>query len=88
MRISLAGRRRAHRTLSIRVSLSKISSVALRVARGERTIVARNVTLRRGRHTFTLRPSRRGELAIAVQARDPAGNAASATRSVTISGKT
>jgi hypothetical protein len=84
VRISYAGRRRVHRTLRIRVSLSKVSSVALRVARGERTIVARDVTLGRGTHTFTLKPSRRGTLTVAVQARDPAGNAASATRSVAI----
>ncbi len=71
----------------MRVSLSKISSVALRVARGSRTILARDVTLRRGTHTFRLQPSRRGELTIAVQARDPAGNAASAARSVRVSAK-
>jgi hypothetical protein len=88
LRISFAGRRRAHHTLRIRVSLSKVSSVTLRVVRGDRTIVARDVTLRRGSHTFALTPSRRGALTVTVQARDPAGNAASASRSVAVSGKT
>ena len=52
LRIAFAGRRRARHTLSVRVRLSKVSSVALRIARGDRVIVARDITLRRGTHTF------------------------------------
>lgn len=88
LRISFAGRRRAHRTLRIRVRLSKVSSVSLRVRRAGRTILARDVTLARGTHTFHLRPSRRGRITVAVDARDPAGNTAQASRSVAVSGGT
>jgi hypothetical protein len=73
--------------MTVRVTLSKISTVALRIRRGSRVILARDVTLRRGSHTFRLKPSRRGTLAVGVQARDPAGNAAAATRTVRVSAK-
>jgi hypothetical protein len=75
-----------HRTLRVRVRVSKISSVALQIRRGDDTIVSRDVTLRRGTHTFRLKPSRRGELEVGVSARDPAGNAATVRRTVAISG--
>ena len=85
--ISFDGPRRVRRTMTVRVTLSKVSTVALRVQRGSRVIVARDVTLRRGTHTFTLRPSRRGTLAVGVQARDLAGNASAATRTVRVSAR-
>jgi hypothetical protein len=85
--VSFDGPRRARRTMTLRVTLSKISAVALRIRRGNRVIVARDVTLRRGAHEFRLKPSRRGTLAVGVQARDLAGNAAAASRTVRVSGK-
>jgi hypothetical protein len=85
--VSFDGPRRARRTMTLRVTLSKISAVALRIRRGNRVIVARDVTLRRGTHEFRLKPSRRGTLAVGVQARDLAGNAAAASRTVRVSGK-
>ena len=60
--ISFDGPRRARRTMTVRVALSKVSTVALRIRRGSRVIVARDVTLRRGTHAFRLKPSRRGTL--------------------------
>jgi hypothetical protein len=85
--ISFGGPRRARRTMTVRVALSKVSTVALRVRRGSRVILARDVTLRRGTHGFRLKPSRRGTLTVAVEARDLAGNAASAGRTVRVSAK-
>jgi hypothetical protein len=84
--IAFRGPRRVHRTLRVRVRVSKISSVALQIRRGDDTIVSRDVTLRRGTHTFRLKPSKRGELDVGVSARDPAGNAATGRRTVAISG--
>jgi hypothetical protein len=86
VRISLTGRRRAKRTLTIRVSVSKISSVTLAVRRGDDTILSRSATLRRGTHRFRLKPSRGGGLRVHVAARDLAGNAGSAARTVAIRG--
>jgi hypothetical protein len=85
--ISLDGPRRARRTMTVTVALSKVSTVALRVRRGSRVILSRDVTLRRGTHTFRLKPSRRGTLSVGVRARDLAGNAAAASRTVRVSGK-
>jgi hypothetical protein len=85
--ISFGGPRRARHTMTVRVALSKVSTVALRVRRGSRVILARDVTLRRGTHGFTLEPSRRGTLTVAVEARDLAGNVASAGRTVRVSAK-
>jgi hypothetical protein len=82
--ISFGGPRRPRRTMTVRVALSKVSTVALRVRRGSRVILARDLTLRRGTHGFTLKPSRRGTLTVAVEARDLAGNAASVGRTVRV----
>jgi hypothetical protein len=84
--VSFRGPRRAHRTLRVRIRVSKISSVQLRITRGDRVVLARDVTLRRGTHTFRVKPSRRGPLGVAVHARDPAGNEADGRRTITISG--
>jgi hypothetical protein len=84
--ISFRGPRRVRHTLRVRVRVSKISSVALQIHRGDDLLVARTLTLRRGTHTFRIRPAHRGALHIGVRARDPAGNAATASRDVTISG--
>jgi hypothetical protein len=70
--------------MTVRVALSKVSAVALRVRRGSRVILARDLTLRRGTHGFTLKPSRRGTLTVDVEARDLAGNAASVGRTVRV----
>jgi hypothetical protein len=82
--ISFGGPRRPRRTMTVRVALSKVSTVALRVRRGSRVILARDLTLRRGTHGFTLKPSRRGTLTVDVEARDLAGNAASVGRTVRV----
>jgi hypothetical protein len=82
--ISFGGPRRPRRTMTVRVALSKVSIVALRVRRGNRVILARDLTLRRGTHGFTLKPSRRGTLTVDVEARDLAGNAASVGRTVRV----
>ena len=42
--ISFDGPRRVRRTMGVRVALSKVSTVALRIRRGSRVIVARDVT--------------------------------------------
>jgi len=84
--IRFAGPRRARRTVRVRVTLSKISGVTLRIARGDRLVLARSATLRRGTHTFRLRPARGGEHQVQVQARDLAGNRAATTRALRISG--
>jgi hypothetical protein len=47
-------------------------------------ILARDLTLRRGTHGFTLKPSRHGTLTVVVEARDLAGNAASVGRTVRV----
>ncbi len=86
--ISVRGPRRARRAMTVRVTLSKVSAVSLRIRRGSRVILARDLTLRRGTHSFRLEPSRRGTLAIGVQARDLAGNAGAAARDVSVSAKT
>ena len=85
--ISFGGLRRVRHTITVRVALSKVSTVALRIRRGSRVILARDLTLRRGTHEFRLKPSRRGTLTVAVEARDLAGNAASVGRSVRVSAK-
>ncbi len=85
--ISFGGLRRVRHTMTVRVALSKVSTVALRIRRGSRVILARDLTLRRGTHEFRLKPSRRGTLTVAVEARDLAGNAASVGRSVRVSAK-
>ena len=87
MAISFGGLRRVRHTITVRVALSKVSTVALRIRRGSRVILARDLTLRRGTHEFRLKPSRRGTLTVAVEARDLAGNAASVGRSVRVSAK-
>jgi hypothetical protein len=84
--ISFRGPRRADRTLRVRVRVSKISSVVLRITRGDRVVLTRDATLRRGTHTFRVKPSRRGTLDVGVRARDPAGNQATGRRTVAISG--
>jgi hypothetical protein len=83
--ISFGGPRRPRRTMTVRVALSKVSTVALRVRRGSRVILARDVMLPSGTHGFRLKPSRRGALTVTVEARDLAGNAASAGRTVRVS---
>jgi hypothetical protein len=85
--ISVDGPRRVRRAMTVRVALSKVSTVALRIRRGRRVILARDVTLRRGTHEFRLKPSRRGTLTVAVEAHDLAGNAASVGRTVRVSAK-
>jgi hypothetical protein len=85
--ISFGGPRRARHAMTVRVALSKVSTVALRVRRGSRVILARDVTLPRGTHGFRLKPSRRGTLTVAVEARDLAGNAASVGRTVRVAAK-
>ena len=46
--ISFGGPRRVRHTMTVRVALSKVSTVALRIRRGSRVILARDLTLRRG----------------------------------------
>jgi hypothetical protein len=86
VRIAFSGPRRARRTLTVRVTVSKISSVSLAVRRGDRVVFARTATLRRGTHRFRFRPARAGGHSVEVRARDLAGNAARAVREVTPSG--
>jgi hypothetical protein len=86
--IGFSGRRRARHTLSVRVRVSKISTVTLRIARGDSVVLTRTVTLRRGTHSFRFRPARRGSHTVSVQARDLAGNGRTAGRSFTVSGRT
>jgi hypothetical protein len=50
-------------------------------------VLARSATLRRGTHRFRLEPSRRGDLRVDVAARDLAGNAGRAARTLAISGR-
>ncbi|MEA2177678.1 MAG: hypothetical protein QOG77_975 [Solirubrobacteraceae bacterium] len=86
--IAFSGRRRSRHTLTVRVNVSKISTVTLRIARGDGLVLTRTATLRRGTHRFRFRPARGGDHTVAVQARDLAGNAASAHRPLPVSGKT
>jgi hypothetical protein len=84
--ISFAGQRRARRTVQVRVRVSKVSSVTVTVRRGDAVVLSRSASLRRGTHVFSLRRVRAGEHRVEVRARDLAGNPASASRSVRISG--
>jgi hypothetical protein len=86
--IAFSGRRRARHTLTVRVNVSKISTVTLRIARGDSVVLTRTATLRRGTHSFRFRPAHAGVHTVDVQARDLAGNARTADRAFPVSGKT
>jgi hypothetical protein len=86
--VRFAGRRRVGRTLTVRVTLSKISCVTLTVRRDGRVVVARTIVMRRGTHGLPFVPSRRGSLAVKVQARDLADHRTTVTRSLEVSANT
>ena len=69
---------RARRTGSIKLELSKISTVSLTVLRHDKVVLARTVVLSRGRHAFPIRPRKATPLDIRLRAVDLAGNASTA----------
>lgn len=69
---------RAKRTGSLRFELSKVSTVAVTVRRGDRLVLARTLRLGHGRHALALKPAKAGPLAVALKAVDLAGNVGTA----------
>jgi hypothetical protein len=83
--ISFAGRRRAKHTMRVRVQLSKVSSVTLRIRRGDKVVLTRSATLSRGTHTFRFKAAHGGAHNVEAEARDLAGHRATVTRGVSVS---
>jgi len=75
---------RAGRPARVRVLLSKVSCVTLRVRRGARVVSTIVRVLPRGQGVFFWRPPRGGGYTLAVNARDLAGNDTRAERSVRV----
>ena len=70
----------------VRVGLSKISTVTLRVARGGTTAATRTITLSRGAHTLSWGPaaSKPGKVSLSVRAVDLNGNVGTTSGSQTV----
>ena len=84
--VRLTGRRRAGRTLAVRVTLSKLSCVTLRLHRGGDVVVARTLVLPRGTRTLPVLLARSGRHVVEVQARDLMNHRTTVRRTLTVSG--
>ena len=74
-RIGLARPRglRARRPATVRFTLSKLATVAVRVTGRRGVTMSRRLALPRGRHTIRWTPPRRGRYRVRVEARGPSG---------------
>jgi D-glucuronyl C5-epimerase C-terminus len=78
------GRAVRGRAVALRVTLSKISCVTLRIRRGSRVVGARSLVLARGTHRLPIRPGHAGVHTVEVQARDLAGHVTTVTRTLSV----
>jgi hypothetical protein len=72
------------RRSSVAFTISKVSSVTVTMRRRGAVVYRSVLRLGRGRHAVTIVPRERAPLAVAVRAVDLAGNAAEATRTLTV----
>jgi hypothetical protein len=84
--VRLAGRRRAGRTLAVRITLSKISCVTVRLRRGDAVVATRTLVLPRGTRNVAVLLARAGRHSVEVQARDLMDHRTTVTRSLAVSG--
>jgi hypothetical protein len=75
---------RADRTSTVRFTLSKVSTVAVRLWGARGLSLSRDLKLPRGRHTLPWRPPGRGHYRLRIEAQGPSGPAGVATRSIRI----
>jgi hypothetical protein len=75
---------RARRTVRVRVLVSKVSCVTVRVRRGGRVVATLVRVLPRGQGVFFWTPPRAGAYSLAIDARDLAGHHTPAARLVTV----
>jgi hypothetical protein len=68
---------RQNRTGSLKLTLSKVSTVSVTVRRAGAVVLARTIRLGRGRHALPIRPKKAQPLDVQLRAVDLAGNAAS-----------
>jgi len=84
--LRFAGRRRAGRTLAVRVTLSKISCVTQHVRRAGRVVRTRTLVLPRGTRSIAMFLARPGRHTVEVQARDLMNHRTTVQRTVAVSG--
>jgi hypothetical protein len=84
--VRLAGPRRAGRTLAVRITLSKLSCVTVRLRRAGAVAATRTLVLPRGTRSVPLLLARTGRHAVEVQARDLMNHRTTVTRSLAVSG--
>lgn len=75
---------RAKRRLTLRYTLSKVSTVTTQVTRSGRTVAGRTARLGRGERTLRFKPKQAGRYAITITAVDLAGNSGQTRGSVTV----
>jgi len=84
MRLIGASPLRARRTARVRVLVSKVSCVTVKVRRGGRVVATLVRVLSRGQGVFFWTPPRPGAYSLAIDARDLAGHHTPASRAITV----
>jgi hypothetical protein len=75
---------RGDRTSTLRFTLSKVSSVKVRLWGSRGMSLSRDLELPRGRHALSWRPPGRGRYRLRIEARGPSGPAGVETRTIRI----